>query len=605
MENRTVMSGGQAIVRGAIESGVRIISGYPGYPITGIVEGAKKTGVEDLYIEWAPNEKVALETVLGTSIAGFRGMAVMKQVGLNVAADPLMAAVSWGVQGGVVIVAGDDPGCEASPVEQDSRCYGSLANIPVLEPSTPEEGRQMVRAAFSVSEKFGLPIILRFTKEYIAMKGEVRRGDISQAREMLSKNMLLPFRGSLADSVKGHYLRHKKIELILADLSQFNTQEGNGGLGIVTGGYAVNFVDSALNQLGVKEKVSVLKLGVIPATEGMIEAFLRRVNQVLVIEVGEPLIEQQVRGLSTKPVFGKMSGHMSYVGQIKVDDLVRLLETFIGALQSEKWDPGTATFGKILDFDTEEKAPAMAACPGCPGIGLQYSLKKAKEKCDFLVFCDHGCVGLSALPPYETLDHVVSMGGSTGAAHGAWVGGKKAVALIGDSAFMHSGIGGLLNMVNNDSKTAIIVFDNLSTAMSGRQPNPATGMTIRGQKTKRIGIEDLCKACGVEEVAVVDPYDLKECQKAIEKAVTSEKMSVLIVRRECALLPGINYGQAKVDAQKCNLCMDCVEKISCPALSFKERIEIDEKCIGCMICGQVCPEDAIYKIETFPSGGRE
>jgi len=593
MENLTIMSGAEAIVRGAIESGVRIISGYPGYPVTGIMESAKKTGLEDMHIEWAPNEKVALETVLGTSIAGFRGMAVMKQVGLNVAADPLMSAVTWGVQGGVVIIAGDDPGCDASPVEQDSRCYGSLANIPVMEPATPEEGRQMVRAAFTVSEKFGLPIILRFTKEYIAMKGEVQRGDLAQAREMLSKDMLVAFRGAGTEPVKGHYLRHEKMESILADLSRFNTQEGNGGLGIVTGGYAVNLVDSALNQLGAKDKVSVLKLGVIPATERIIEAFLMRVNQILVVEVGEPLIEQQVRGLSTKPIFGKMSGHMSYVGQIKVDDLVELIEKFIKALLSEKWDPGTATLQKTLDFGGEKKAPAMAMCTGCPGIGLQYSLKKAKEKYHFLVFCDHGCVALGALPPYETLDHVISMGGSTGAAHGAWVGGKKGVALIGDSAFMHSGIGGLLNMVNNNSKSTIIVFDNLSTAMSGRQPNPATGMTIRGQKTKKIWIEDLCKTCGVEEVALVDPYNLKECQKAIEKAVTSEEISVLIARRECALLPGINYGRAKVDTEKCNLCMDCVEKIRCPALSFKEKIEIDEKCIGCMICAQICPEGAV------------
>ena len=226
MENLTVMSGAEAIVRGAIESGVRIISGYPGYPVTGIMESAKKTGLEDMHIEWAPNEKVALETVLGTSIAGFRGMAVMKQVGLNVAADPLMSAVTWGVQGGVVIIAGDDPGCDASPVEQDSRCYGSLANIPVMEPATPEEGRQMVRAAFAVSEKFGLPIILRFTKEYIAMKGEVQRGDLAQAREMLSKDMLVAFRGAGTEPVKGHYLRHEKMESILADLSRFNTQEG-------------------------------------------------------------------------------------------------------------------------------------------------------------------------------------------------------------------------------------------------------------------------------------------------------------------------------------------------------------------------------------------
>jgi indolepyruvate ferredoxin oxidoreductase alpha subunit len=593
MENRVVMSGAEAIVRGAIESGVRIISGYPGYPITGIMESAKKAGLEDLHIEWAPNEKVALETVLGTSVAGYRGMAVMKQVGFNVAADPLMSAVTWGVRGGVVIVAGDDPGSDGSPVEQDSRCYGYLANIPVMEPATPEEGRQMVRTAFAVSERYGLPIIFRFTKEYIAMRGEVEQGSISQAHEMLSKDMLGTFCGVWTEPKKAHYLRHEKMESILADLSRFNNQEGSGGLGIVTSGYAMNLVESALNKLGAKEKVSVLKLGMIPAQDRIIEAFLRKVNQVLVVEFCEPLIEQQVRGVSTNPVFGKMSGHISYVGQIQVDDLIRVVEKFIKGFHSEKWVPITPTFRQITGrplFGAMTGDPVM--CPGCPGIGLQYSLKKVREKNDLLVFCDNGCVAFGGLPPYETLDYAISMGGTTGAAHGAWVGGKRGVALIGDSAFMHSGIGGLLNMVNNNSKATIIVFDNLSTAMTGRQPNPAIGMTIRGQKTKRILIEDLCKACGVE-VAIVDPYDLKECQKTIEKAVTSEEISVLIARRECALLPGINYGRAKVSAEKCNLCMDCIQKIRCPALSFKERIEIDEKCIGCMICAQVCPEGAI------------
>lgn len=594
MGNGTVMSGTEAIVRGAIESGVRIISGYPGYPITGIMETAKKTGMEDLHVEWAPNEKVALETALGTSVAGYRGMAVMKQVGLNVAADSLMSAVTWGVRGGVVIVAGDDPGCDGSPVEQDSRCYGYLANLPVLEPSTPEEGKQMVRAAFAVSEKYGLPIILRFTKEYIAMKGEVERGDLSRPLEMLSKDGLAALCGVWVEPVKSHYLRHEKMKSILADLSRFNSQEGSGDLGIVTSGYVVNLVDSVLNQLGVKEKVSVLKLGVIPAQDGVIEAFSNRVSQILVLEFGEPLIEQQVRGVSTKPIFGKMSGHISYVGPIQLDNLAKTVDQFIKRLHSEKWKSITPTFQKIVGprFWGDMKGdPVM--CPGCPGIGLQYSLNKLREKYGLLVFCDHGCAAFGALPPYETLDYATSMGGTTGAAHGACISGKKGVALIGDSAFMHSGIGGLLNMVNNNSKATIIIFDNLSTAMSGRQPNPATGMTINGRKTKKVLLEDLCRACGVEEVAIADPYDLKECQKAMEKAVTSEEISVLIARRECALLPGMNYGRAKVDVGKCNLCMDCVKEIKCPALSFKERIEIDDNCIGCMICAQICPEGAI------------
>jgi len=590
MTNTTLMSGSEAIIRGAIESGVRIISGYPGYPITGIMEYAKKVERDDLHVEWAPNEKVALETVLGASVAGSRGLAVMKQVGVNVASDPLMSAVTWGIRGGVVIVAGDDPGCSGSPVEQDSRCYGYLANIPVLEPSTPEEGRQMIRAAFAASEKFALPLILRITKEYSVMTGEVKKGQVFQGHELATNFEVW------GDPVRGHSLRHEKMELIAAEFSRFNVKEMNGSLGILVSGYVSNLVDSALKQLDSKEKVSILKLGVIPPQDKTIEEFVARLSKILVLEVGEPLIEQQVRRLSAKPVFGKMSGNLSYVGEIKGDDLTKVMMKYLEG--SEVPMSERHTFGKtvLIPLFGEMKGEAVM-CPGCPGIGLQYALNRAKERYDLLVFCDNGCVAYGALHPYDTLDYGICMGGSTAAAHGASIAGKKSVALIGDSAFMHSGIGGLINMVYNDSKATIIVFDNLSTAMTGRQPNPAMGVSIDSRKTKRILIEDICKACGVEEVNIVDPYDLKECEKAMQKAVESEEISLLIARRECALLPGVNYGRANVDSQKCTLCMDCVEEIRCPALYFKDKIEIDQKCIGCMICAQVCAEGAIRRAE--------
>ena len=584
------MTGSEAIVRGAIESGVKIISGYPGYPINGIMHHAGEAATDDLHVEWATNEKVALETVIGASVAGSRGLSVTKQVGMNLISEPFMSALTWGVGGGVVIVAGDDPGCSGSPVEQDSRCYGYLGNIPVLEPNTPETGRQMIKAAFVVSEQFGLPLILRITKEYSLMRGEVKKEQKSSVSS-LEKDFEV-----WGDPVKGHSLRHEKIELIVDKLSRFNFRKMNGDMGIICSGYVSNLVDEALEKLNVKEKVSILNLGVIPALEKILKEFMEGVNKTIVIEVGEPLIEQQVRTLSSKPVFGKRSGDISYVGEIRDDDLAEVIAKYIDGHRPQGQVPVKNRYREtfLIPMFGDMKGDAVM-CSGCPGIGLQYSLNKVRQRHDLLVFSDCGCVGYGTLNPYKTLDYGICMGGSTSAAHGASIAGKKSVALIGDSAFMHSGIGGLLNMVYNDSNATIIFFDNLSTAMTGRQPSPATGVTIGGKKTKRILIEEICKACGIEEVDIVDPYDLKECEKAIEKAINTENITALIVRRECSLLPGINYGRANIDSQSCNLCMDCLEKIRCPALSFKDRIEIDDKCNGCMICGQVCPEGAIRR----------
>ena len=586
------MTGSEAIVRGAIESGVKIISGYPGYPINGIMQHAREVAKDGLHVEWATNEKVALETVIGASVAGCRGLAVTKQVGMNLTSEPFMSALTWGIGGGVVIVVGDDPGCSGSPVEQDSRCYGYLGNIPVLEPSTPEKGRQMTKAAFVVSEQFGLPLILRITKEYSVMRGEVKK-----EQESFGNELAIDFE-VWGDPVKGHSLRHEKIGLIVDELSRFNFQEMRGDLGIISSGYASNLVDSSLKQLNAEEKVSILNLGIIPAPEKILREFMEGVNKTLVVEVGEPLIEQQVRTLSSKPVFGKESGDISYVGEIRDDDLTEVIVKYLEGHQPQGQVSVKNSYREtfLIPMFGDMKGEAVM-CSGCPGIGLQYSLNKVRQRHDLLVFSDCGCVGYGTLHPYNTLDYGICMGGSTSAAHGASIVGKKSVALIGDSAFMHSGIGGLLNMVYNDSNATIIFFDNLSTAMTGRQPSPATGITIDGRKTKRILIEEICKACGIEEVDIVDPYDLKECEKAIEKAINTEKISALIARRECSLLPGINYGHANIDSQSCNLCMDCLEKIRCPALSFNDGIEIDDKCNGCMICGQICSEGAIGLIK--------
>lgn len=582
------MTGSEAIIRGAIESGVKIISAYPGFPINGIMQHAREVVKEGLHVEWATNEKVALETVIGASVVGCRGLAVTKQVGMNLMSEPFMSALTWGIGGGVVIVVGDDPGCSGSPVEQDSRSYGYLGDIPVLEPSTPEKGRQMIKAAFSVSEQFGLPLILRITKEYSLMRGEVKIGRKSFGNE-LRKDFEV-----WGDPVKGHSLRHEKIGLIVDKLSRFNFQEMNGDLGIISSGYASNLVDAALEKLNVREKVSILNLGVIPAPEKIIKEFMEKVNKTLVVEVGEPIIEQQIRALSSKPVFGKRSGDISDVGEIRDDDLTEVIVKYLDGHQLQGQVPVKNSYREtfLIPLFGDMKGEAVM-CSGCPGIGLQYSLNEVRQRHDLLVFSDCGCVGYGSLHPYKTLDYGICMGGSTSAAHGASIAGKKSVALIGDSAFIHSGIGGLLNMVYNDSNATIIFFDNLSTAMTGRQPSPATGITIDGKKTKRMLIEEICKACGIEKVDIVDPYDLKECEKAIEKAINTEHISALIARRECSLLPGINYGRANIDSKSCNLCMDCFKKIRCPALSFNDRIEIDDKCNGCMICGQICPEGAI------------
>ena len=287
-----------------------------------------------------------------------------------------------------------------------------------------------------------------------------------------------------------------------------------------------------------------------------------------------------------------MTGDIPESGEIKSEDVKIGIRSLLGQTQRTAFpEPAfRKTFVTPL-FGEMKGEPEM--CPGCPGTGLHYSLKRVKERHDLLVFSDCGCVSYGAFPPYNTFDYGVCMGGSTGGAHGSSVAGKKGVAVIGDSAFMHSGIGGLINMVNNGSKGIIIIFDNMATAMTGRQPNPATGETIHGRKTKRILLEEICRACGAENIEVVDPYDLKGCEKAIERAVVSDQLSILIARRECALLPGVRYGRARVDSERCTRCLECVKVIRCAALSYNEGIEVNDRCIGCMICSQICPEGAI------------
>ena len=573
---KKLLLGNEAVAQGLYEAGCRLVSSYPGTPSTEITENAVKH--DEIWCEWAPNEKVALETSIGASIAGGRAFSAQKHVGLNVAADPMFTASYTGVNGGLVIGVADDPGMFSSQNEQDSRHYAKAAKLLMLEPSDSTECRDFTKLAFELSEKFDTPVLLRLTTRIAHSSSIVELGEradipVKEYEKDFQKYAMLP-----ACAIKRHVVveERQKAETEWADTASVNTVEYNDTkIGVICAGITYQYAKEALG-----DKVSYLKLGcVYPLPDNLIREFASKVDTLYVLEQLDPFIEEHVRSLGVDCI-GKEK--FSLLGEYSAQ---KIGEVILG----KKYDHLT------VDMDIPPRPPAL--CAGCPHRGLFAALKPL----NVFVSGDIGCYTLGALAPLSTMDTTICMGASVSALHGRNKirpdEATKSVAVIGDSTFIHSGITGMINAAYNQSNSKIIVLDNSITGMTGHQENPTTGKRINGDPTTAVDLEALAHACGFERVLVVDPYDIAGTRKAIKEELAVEAPSLIISRRPCVLLKEVRKHQKPplhVNADKCIGCKACM-RIGCPAISFKDgKSHIDfTQCTGCGMCQPLCKFDAI------------
>ena len=563
------MLGNKAVARGLFEAGVCFISSYPGTPSTEITEEAAK--YDEIYCEWAPNEKVAMESAFGACLAGKRAFCAQKHVGLNVAADPLYTMSYTGVNAGFVIGVADDAGMHSSQNEQDSRHHAIAAKVPMLEPADSEEALAFAKLAYELSEEYDTPVLLKMCTRVAHSQSIVETGErtvpVKPYEKNIAKYVMMP-----GNAIR----RHPFVEERTAKLKEYaetapvnRVEMGGTQLGIITASTSYQYVKEVFG-----DSVSVLKLGMAnPLPERLIRDFAAKVEKLVVVEELDPIIENHVRSLGLE-VSGK--------------DILPVCGEFSQNLVAEALG-AEVPVSVSIDDPIPARPPVM--CAGCPHRGLFYTLKK--NRCT--VLGDIGCYTLGAVQPLGAMEMTLCMGASIGAAHGfnkasGAEAEKKTVAVLGDSTFMHSGMTGLANVAYNQSNTTVIILDNSITGMTGHQQNPTTGYNIKGDPAGKIDLEALCRAMGFERVRVVDPYNLKECDAALKEELAAEAPSVIISRRPCALLKYVKHpGPIAVDREKCIGCKACMQ-IGCPAISIKEgKAMIDTTlCTGCKVCTQLC-----------------
>lgn len=575
---KQLMLGNAAVARGLYEAGCSVASSYPGTPSTEITEEAAK--YDAIYCEWAPNEKVAMETAFGACLAGKRSFCGMKHVGLNVAADPLFTISYTGVNAGMVIAVADDAGMHSSQNEQDSRHYAIAAKVPMLEPSDSAEALAFAKRAYEISEEFDTPVILKMCTRVSHSQSLVELGERTEVEKPYEKNIakyvMMP-----GNAIRRHPVVEERTRKLteFAETCDLNRVEmGGTSMGVITSSTSYQYVKEVFG-----DSVSVLKLGMVnPLPVKLILDFASKVDKLVVVEELDSVIEDHCRKLGLK-VWGK--------------NVLPLEGEFSQNLVASKLG-GTVHTGKTLEDAIPPRPPVM--CAGCPHRGLFYTLNK--NKCT--VLGDIGCYTLGAVAPLSAMDMTLCMGGSISGIHGfnkargAETEGKT-VAVIGDSTFMHSGMTGLANIAYNQSNSTVIILDNSITGMTGHQQNPTTGYTIKGDPTAAVSLEALCKAVGINRVAVVDPYDLKQTEEVIRQELEADEPSVVISRRPCALLKYVKHNPPlHVDREKCTSCKMCM-RIGCPAISIKEgKANIDfTQCVGCDVCTQLCKFGAIQHKE--------
>lgn len=576
---KQLMLGNQAVARGLYEAGCRVASSYPGTPSTEITEQVSL--YEEVYAEWAPNEKVAMEVALGASIGGARSFCAMKHVGLNVAADPLFTAAYTGVNAGMVICVADDQGMHSSQNEQDSRHYAVSAKVPMVEPADSQECIDFVKAAYEISEQFDTPVILRTCTRVAHSQSIVETGERNELplrpyTKNPEKYVMMP-----ANAVGRHVFVEERMQKLaeFAETSGLNRVEmGDPKIGIVTAGICYQYVKEAFPQ------ASVLKLGMVhPMPVRMIQEFAKQVEMLYVVEELDPVIETHCRVNGIRVDGGKnLFGLLGELSQRKVAQ----------ALGKECPEP--VLFGEQVPV----RPPVL--CPGCPHRGLFYVLSKLKV----MVSGDIGCYTLGALPPLGALDTTICMGASISGLHGfnqarGGDSAQKSVAVIGDSTFIHSGITGLIDITYNRGHSTVLVLDNSITGMTGHQQNPTTGLTLKNQPAPQVSIEKICGAAGVKRVRVVDPNELAALEAILKEELTAEEPSVIITRRPCALLKQVKHNPPlRVDPERCKSCKMCM-KIGCPAIHMADGKAVidDTLCVGCDLCQRMCSFGAIKTSE--------
>jgi len=579
VSEKRILLGNEAIARGAYEAGVKVSAAYPGTPSTEVSESLVQ--YDEIYAEWAPNEKVATEVAIGASIAGVRSMCVMKHVGMNVAADPLYTAAYTGVRGGLVLVVADDPGMYSSQNEQDSRMVARAAMVPIVEPSDSAEAKEFMKYAYDLSEKYDTPVILRSTTRLSHSQGLVELEeraepfDIPYERDM-AKYVMMP-----GNAIKRHVVVEARMKQMAEDANSLpiNRVEYNDlSVGFITNGIAYQYVKEVMPQ------ASVLKLGLLnPLPRKLIEEFAAKVDKLYIFEELEPVVEEQVKSWGIQKAVGK--------------EIFTVQGEYSANLIRER------VLGQTSQVDKAAQVPARPPilCPGCPHRSVYAVLNKLKIH----AAGDIGCYTLGAVAPLSVIDTTICMGASISTLHGMekakgreYI--KSWVAVIGDSTFMHTGINSLMNMVYNQATGTVIILDNSTTGMTGHQDHAATGKTLKGQVVPAINIYGLCKSLGIEHVCEVDAFDQAELERVIKEEVARDAVSVIITKAPCALLKGIKFpNKCRPLPDKCKKCGACLRP-GCPALTKNEdgTISIDETmCNGCGLCKQLCKFDAINLVK--------
>ncbi len=604
---KLLLLGNEAIARGAIEAGLAVATTYPGTPSSEISLNFFEISQEsDLYFEYSTNEKVALEVAAASANAGVRSMCVMKHVGMNVAADALITLAYLGVKGGLVIVSADDPYMFSSQNEQDNRYYGKLSGLPIIEPSSVEEAKDMVGYAFDISEKLQEPVIFRTTTRINHSTAAVTLGEIkaSKPKGDFAKD---PFNyvavPAVARQLHVKLLKNMETARHLSENSPYNFITGEGNWGIITSGVAYNYVWDAARDLNIAKRSKILRIGFShPTPKALIKEFLKGCEKVLVVEEGEPFLEESAKVVAqeaglTLPIMGKGEHLFSRLYEFDPATVRRCIAGYFGVPFNP---PDVADLSDLPDIP--QRPPNL--CAGCSHRATFYAVKKAAEGMETIHPTDIGCYTLGFLPPLSMGDFLICMGSSVGTGCGfSKVTDKKVISYIGDSTFFHSGIPGLVNAVFNNHNVTLVILDNGTTAMTGHQPHPGVDMEkLNLTGYGKVAIEDVVRGVGVSHVQIIRPFHIKKSIAAIKEALSVQGVSVIISREVCTLYArGLNAIRKKpfFVSDKCKNHRNCINELACPAFLIKQnRVTIDaDLCAGCSICAQICPEKAIMPVK--------